>query len=169
MSVLTRRSGSTPRTWSDGLAQRLPELRQRLRGERQFRIQQLSEPPAAASGRHRQPTVDAGERARREVRTAVAAGARQALADIELALARIRTGEYGLCTSCAKRIPLAVLSAIPQTNLCLACRCGPEPTATPANRAVRDHPPRRCRVGEPRLGRRHHSNGIAPRPPTMKR
>ena len=52
----------------------------------------------------------------------VAAGARRALADIELALTRIRTGRYGYCRSCNARIPLVVLEAIPKTTLCLGCQ-----------------------------------------------
>jgi DnaK suppressor protein len=58
----------------------------------------------------------------REVDALVAAGARQALADIELALVRIRTGHYGYCRSCGARIPLVLLEAIPKTTLCLVCQ-----------------------------------------------
>jgi RNA polymerase-binding transcription factor DksA len=51
----------------------------------------------------------------------VAAGARQALADIDLALARMNDGSYGRCRACDDVIPLAVLTAIPRTTLCLSC------------------------------------------------
>ena len=57
-----------------------------------------------------------------EVDALVLAGARRALADIELALVRMRTGRYGYCRSCDGRIPLVVLEAIPRTTLCLACQ-----------------------------------------------
>jgi DnaK suppressor protein len=60
--------------------------------------------------------------ARREVEALVAAGARRALADIELALVRMRTGHYGHCRICGASIPLVVLEAIPKTTLCLACQ-----------------------------------------------
>ena len=60
--------------------------------------------------------------ARREVEALVTAGARRALADIELALVRMRTGHYGYCRICGTGIPLVVLEAIPKTTLCLACQ-----------------------------------------------
>lgn len=56
-----------------------------------------------------------------EVNALVAAGARRALADIELALSRLATGRYGRCRICDTGIPLAVLQAIPQTTVCLSC------------------------------------------------
>ena len=58
----------------------------------------------------------------REVDALVAAGAHRALADIEMALSRIRTGRYGYCRSCEGPIPLVVLEAIPKTTLCLTCQ-----------------------------------------------
>jgi DnaK suppressor protein len=61
-------------------------------------------------------------RALDEVRALVAAGARQALADIDLALARMNDGNYGRCRPCDAGIPLAVRTAIPKTTLCRACR-----------------------------------------------
>lgn len=64
--------------------------------------------------------------ARREVDGVLAAGARRALGDIELALARMDAGRYGFCRSCGAAIPLALLGAIPKTTLCLACRCREE-------------------------------------------
>ncbi|MHA6783225.1 TraR/DksA family transcriptional regulator [Pseudonocardia saturnea] len=60
----------------------------------------------------------------REVEALVEQGARRALDDIELALARIRTGGYGRCRACGAGIDLAVLEAIPQTTLCLRCHPG---------------------------------------------
>ncbi|MHA6797672.1 TraR/DksA family transcriptional regulator (plasmid) [Pseudonocardia bannensis] len=51
----------------------------------------------------------------------VEAGARRALDDIELALARIRTGDYGRCRACGAGVPPVLLEAIPQTTLCLCC------------------------------------------------
>jgi DnaK suppressor protein len=58
----------------------------------------------------------------REVDALVAAGARRAVGDIASALDRMRRGRYGDCRSCGDAIPLAVLEAIPQTTLCLACQ-----------------------------------------------
>lgn len=111
------------------LASRLPALRIELEQQRHFRREQLA--LIDADGGTRLPSTDAdptdhrGEEARRalrEVDTLVVAAARRALADIELALLRMRTGRYGLCRSCGRRIPVVVLEAIPKTTLCLACQ-----------------------------------------------
>ena len=66
-------------------------------------------------------------RALDEVRAFLAAGARQALADIELALARMNDGNYGWCRACDADIPRVVLTGIPATTLCQACH---RPTAS---------------------------------------
>jgi DnaK suppressor protein len=66
--------------------------------------------------------AEIGVPAHLEIEALVAAGARRALADIDLALARMRTGDYGDCRACGASIPLVVLEAIPKTTLCLACQ-----------------------------------------------
>lgn len=40
---------------------------------------------------------------------------------VEKALARIEAGEYGLCESCGKEIPVARLDALPYATLCVDC------------------------------------------------
>jgi DnaK suppressor protein len=112
----------------DSLASRLPVLRAALEQQRRFRREQLAqlegdgqthqwpEPADSSDSRNRET-----ELALREVDALVAAGARRALADIEVALVRMRTGRYGHCRSCGARIPLVVLEAIPKTTLCLTC------------------------------------------------
>ena len=40
------------------------------------------------------------------------------LADIEDALNKIKTGEYGICDECGRSIELEVLEAAPESNLC---------------------------------------------------
>jgi RNA polymerase-binding transcription factor DksA len=49
-------------------------------------------------------------------------GEQRELAAIEVALARIAQGSYGLCESCRRRIDPRRLSAIPWTPLCRTCR-----------------------------------------------
>ncbi|OLT09283.1 hypothetical protein BJF90_44460 [Pseudonocardia sp. CNS-004] len=81
----------------------------------------------APRGERRAPagaTDDEAARALREIRAALADGARRALADIELALQRMRDGTYGRCRACDGRIAPAVLTAIPATTLCGACHPG---------------------------------------------
>ena len=46
---------------------------------------------------------------------------RRTLREIESALARIRSGEYGTCTACGGAIPKPRLEAIPWARLCLQC------------------------------------------------
>ena len=113
----------------DSLASRLPVLRAALEQQRRFRREQLAQlagnartyewpaPAGSSDPRNREMVL-----ALREVDALVSAGARRALADIELALARMRTGCYGDCRSCGARIPLVVLEAIPKTTLCLVCQ-----------------------------------------------
>ncbi len=44
------------------------------------------------------------------------------LAQIETALARIKQGKYGLCAGCNGKIPVARLTALPYSTLCIACQ-----------------------------------------------
>lgn len=51
----------------------------------------------------------------REVRT---------LAEIDLSLRRMETGDYGTCAVCGEKIPMARLKAIPWTRRCVECAGG---------------------------------------------
>jgi DnaK suppressor protein len=112
----------------DGLVSRLPVLRAALEQQRDFRREQLAQVDwDQRTGRSLRTNGAAGQDyeavlARREVEALVAAGAQRALADIDLALARMHTGHYGYCRICGASIPLVVLEAIPKTTLCLACQ-----------------------------------------------
>jgi DnaK suppressor protein len=105
----------------------LPAMRKELERQRDFRNEQLAH--LIAHDENRTSLVGYGPRATDrdaaraldEIRALVAAGARQALADIELALARMNDGTYGRCRACDADIPLAVLTAIPKTTLCQTC------------------------------------------------
>lgn len=44
------------------------------------------------------------------------------LAQIEVALERMRDGQYGLCEGCNEPIPLARLQALPYATECIRCR-----------------------------------------------
>jgi DnaK suppressor protein len=110
------------------LARRLPALRDELERQRDFREEQLAhllahdENGASLVGYGPRATDGDAARALREVRALVVSGARRALADIELALARMSEGSYGRCRACDAGIPVAVLVAIPATTLCQACQ-----------------------------------------------
>jgi DnaK suppressor protein len=57
----------------------------------------------------------------REVADASAARARDAIEDIDAALARMDAGTYGLCESCGIPIPVERLEAIPHARFCVRC------------------------------------------------
>ena len=57
----------------------------------------------------------------REIADASAARAREAIDDIDDALARMAACTYGACESCRTPIPLERLEAIPRARCCVAC------------------------------------------------
>lgn len=67
----------------------------------------------------------------REVRT---------LAEIDLSLRRMETGEYGICGVCGEKIPVARLRAIPWTRCCVECAGGGVMRGTQSNRALSNEP-----------------------------
>jgi DnaK suppressor protein len=44
------------------------------------------------------------------------------LVRIEVALERMRNGQYGLCETCATNIPMARLNALPYATCCIKCQ-----------------------------------------------
>jgi DnaK suppressor protein len=46
---------------------------------------------------------------------------RRTLNEVELALVRLKKGEYGICDHCATEIPKARLEALPWARLCVHC------------------------------------------------
>lgn len=48
--------------------------------------------------------------------------ARESLAQIDRALARIADGTYGVCVRCGDPIPEARLEAVPEAELCITCK-----------------------------------------------
>jgi DnaK suppressor protein len=114
------------------LVRQLPALRHELERQRDFREEQLAhlvahdESGTSLIGYGPRATDGDAARALREVRALVVSGARRALADIELALARMSEGSYGWCRACDAGIPIVVLAAIPTTTLCRACQLSAE-------------------------------------------
>jgi DnaK suppressor protein len=124
----------------DALTVQLPVLRAVLERQLRFRRDQLSQLDQRGEGL--EPSFGAepadardatATLALREVNALVAAGARRALTDIELALERMRQGRYGRCRSCGIPIPLAVLEAVPKTTLCLKCQSRSTSRTQPAD------------------------------------
>jgi RNA polymerase-binding protein DksA len=55
----------------------------------------------------------------RELDEGLEEDARDQLRQVEAALARIESGEYGKCEICGKEIPVERLEAVPWTTLCI--------------------------------------------------
>ena len=58
----------------------------------------------------------------RELDMTLEDNARQSLAQIERALARMDAGTYGVCARCGNPIGEARLEAVPAAELCIACK-----------------------------------------------
>jgi len=95
-------------------------LRNMLDEQRRFRIDQLTE-PAPPPGTMSQPEL--------EVREAVLSSAQLALADVEAALDRMRSGTYGSCVHCGRQLPIERLEVVPQAALCMPCQQRADVTA----------------------------------------
>lgn len=61
----------------------------------------------------------ASETYERELDEGIEEDAKEQLREVESALARIESGEYGTCTVCGKPIPVERLEAVPWTTLCI--------------------------------------------------
>jgi DnaK suppressor protein len=60
----------------------------------------------------------------RERDLALSAQAREAVVEIDRALAKMDAGTYGVCERCGQPIPKARLKALPYAALCVACKSG---------------------------------------------
>ena len=60
----------------------------------------------------------------RELDLALSAQARDAVDEIDRALAKIVAGTYGLCERCGREIPRPRLKALPYAALCVQCKSG---------------------------------------------
>jgi DnaK suppressor protein len=62
----------------------------------------------------------------REFNLSLASGEREVVYEIDEALKRIKDGEYGLCQSCNKKIPVQRLNAVPYAKYCIQCQAQEE-------------------------------------------
>lgn len=60
--------------------------------------------------------------AHEEVTSQMAEVESRELLQIDEAISRLRSGNYGECDGCGKAIPLARLQALPYTTLCIKCQ-----------------------------------------------
>ena len=54
----------------------------------------------------------------------VASEAKERVAEIDAALARVEAGTYGVCEACDKPIAKARLEVVPEATLCVNCKTG---------------------------------------------
>lgn len=87
------------------LAQDLEDLRRSVRGS------YTSDPIDAA--------FDAGSD---EISSQLAEFEARELACIERAIEQLKRGEYGICETCGKKIPVARLNALPYSTNCIECQ-----------------------------------------------
>jgi len=97
------------------LIKRRDALRKALAGD----LSLLKELSAQASG----DVVDAAlDSVQDEISSQLAEVESRELARIEVALERMREGQYGICDGCGTNIPLARLNALPYATLCIKCQ-----------------------------------------------
>jgi DnaK suppressor protein len=97
------------------LVRRRDALRKALAGDLSL-LKELREQSAG-------DVVDAAlDSAQDEINSQLAEVESRELAHIENALERMRSGSYGQCEGCSKRIPAARLNALPYATLCIDCQ-----------------------------------------------
>jgi DnaK suppressor protein len=108
----------------------LNELRQELESEIIELRAEISKAESEIADRMGDAVADAGDDPadagaktyQREHELALTHNSRELLAQNERALARIRSGTYGICESCGEAIGKARLQAFPRATLCVACK-----------------------------------------------
>lgn len=97
------------------LIKRRDALRKALAGD----LSLLKELGAQSSG----DVVDAAlDSVQDEISSQLAEVESRELARIEIALERMREGQYGTCEGCGTNIPMARLNALPYATLCIKCQ-----------------------------------------------
>jgi DnaK suppressor protein len=97
------------------LVRRRDALRQALAGD----LSLLKELRQQNSG----DVIDAAlDTAQDEISSQLAEVESRELTSIEVALERMRKGDYGSCEGCGNAIPLARLQALPYANTCIQCQ-----------------------------------------------
>ena len=85
--------------------------------------------------------VDAAlDTAQDEISSQLAEVESRELAHIENALDRMRTGQYGTCEVCSKKIPMARLDALPYATMCIECQRDLERHGGAREREAADEP-----------------------------
>jgi RNA polymerase-binding transcription factor DksA len=114
------RSPSSPRAQLETIdASAISDLREQLTAERAAQRTLIAEHDQTARALTGQRDVDS--LLEREVAEDLAARAREAIDDIDDAIARMDAGTYGRCDTCGGPIPLERLEVMPYARLCVSC------------------------------------------------
>lgn len=106
----------------DKLRDRLLKMQTRLEGELQRSDDARVEQVNAAGELSNHPTHKGDHDSEGfDAEIAVNQTLRRELDEVNDALERIRTGQYGMCTRCGQEISAARLDALPQTPVCIDC------------------------------------------------
>lgn len=99
------------------------ELREALKEERESLRRQLAELGHGSAGLDYDPNfADSSQvTAERGENEALVTKLVEALNEVEHALAKFDTGNYGVCEACGKEIAAARLEARPEARLCIDC------------------------------------------------
>jgi DnaK suppressor protein len=116
---MNRAQNKTTKLASPDITRRLPEFRKALAQQRQIRLDQLDDLAEAAAN-----SPSEVDDARDPVNEILETGAAAALAEVEHALDRMRTGRYGICESCTTHIPYERLEILPMSRYCVRCQRG---------------------------------------------
>lgn len=104
---------------------RLEDEQARLQGLIEEYQQELEEARLSESSSDRSPDPGNAEASSTKLEYAKELSIEQNTLDllgkVERALAKIAAGEYGICESCGRPIPLARLDALPYATLCVDC------------------------------------------------
>lgn len=98
----------------------LAALRENLHEQRLFRQEQLRQFATHSSNRAEERRQS--DAAQVEVGVRLAASARMVLADVEAALARMDSGQYGTCHLCRRGVERHRLLIVPQARYCGRCQ-----------------------------------------------
>ena len=99
-----------------------PSYRERLQFERHCAVRELRSSRSLVFPRTSAPEDQAAQAHDQFVATHQETIAGQKLQDIDAALARLKTGEYGFCQECDEPISGKRLHAIPWASRCVACQ-----------------------------------------------
>jgi len=89
------------------------------------RLEELTELSLAYHGAAAAPGGGGADQQEIQTLLSRAVAARRRLADVEEALGRLATGDFGQCEQCGSAIPAGLLAVIPEIRYCPRCDAAP--------------------------------------------